>query len=159
MKKVRGRTVGVFFVAALSGAALLHVSQNVQQVEGELAGVKASYRSEREAIHVLNAEWAYLNSPERLEVLAGEYLDLGAPGEGQMVPKAVGLPISTIVKPIVPFDVDGKSALLRNISQTVDVRALDDSVSISAPTPGRKPKAQGGDFKALLKGLDKGGAR
>ncbi len=155
MKKIRGRTIGVFLVAALSGAALLHISQNVQQAEDDLARAKLSYESQQEMIRVLDVEWAYLNSPGRLEVLAREYLDVQAPGAGQMMPGQIALPVGDIPPEIGASRIegDGVSSLVHNISQSSGEVS---GVVRGVPAPGRKPKSQKGDFGALLNGLGKG---
>lgn len=79
MKKLNPRNFIVLALAGLSGAVLLHVSQNVQRSEDRLAEIEASIDREREAIRVLRAEWAYLNRPDRLERLADDFLDLAPP--------------------------------------------------------------------------------
>lgn len=86
MKKTKLRHITILGLACLSGALLLHTSQNVQRSEEKLAGIEASTKKEQETIRVLKAEWAYLNSPQRLEVLASEYLGLVAPSSDYIVP-------------------------------------------------------------------------
>ena len=149
MKKIRKRTLSVFLMAALSGGALLHVSQNVQQAEDKLSRYERSYDSEREAIRVLNAEWAYLNSPARLEALSRDYLDMEAPESGQMMPDVSVLPRADIVSPVV-----GK---YQNISQ--EPEALESESVVLVPAPGRKPKVTNGNFDDLLNKISKGGVR
>lgn len=78
-KKIRLRTLSVFICAGLMGALLLRVSQNVQIAEQKLAELNTSIENEKNSIRLLNAEWAYLNNPERLEKLSAEYLDLMPP--------------------------------------------------------------------------------
>ena len=63
-------------VACLSGVLLLYTSQAVQDAERDLREVKAELNQEQELIHVLQAEWAFLSAPERIDELASEYLDL-----------------------------------------------------------------------------------
>lgn len=79
MKKINLRLVAVFLFAGLGGAALLYISQNVQKAEDHLAHIRSSMQQERDHIRVLEAEWSYLNSPQNLEVLTEEYLDLAPP--------------------------------------------------------------------------------
>jgi len=76
MKLFRISTLLSFALAVMAGAVLFRVSQNVQQAEDNLAHLKKEITYEEKTIHVLQAEWAYLNRPARLEKLAGEHLDL-----------------------------------------------------------------------------------
>lgn len=43
----------------------------------QVAELKQSIRSEREAVAVLRAEWSYLNRPKRIERLARKHLGMG----------------------------------------------------------------------------------
>ena len=52
-----------------SGALLMDISQRVQKAERAIARHDAKIAKEKEKIRVFNAEWAYLNTPERLEHL------------------------------------------------------------------------------------------
>ena len=74
---MRGGTVivaGVVISALVFG--LFQIKLAVQNLEGRLMTLdRALLKSETE-IHVLRAEWAYLNLPERLARLAARYLDL-----------------------------------------------------------------------------------
>lgn len=46
------------------------------RLEAELAALRRAVTAERRGLHALKAEWAYLNRPQRLAVLAERYLDL-----------------------------------------------------------------------------------
>lgn len=98
LKKIRLRTIFVFLLAGLSGALLLHTSQNVHNTEGELERLSADVNREKESIRLLRTEWAYLNSPPRLEKLARQYLGLipSDPAlmktDGQFIPQKPPVP-------------------------------------------------------------------
>jgi hypothetical protein len=62
--------------AALAAGVLYHTSQRVQTLDRELRTVERAIVAEREAIHVLRAEWAHLNDPTRLQRLAGAHSGL-----------------------------------------------------------------------------------
>lgn len=83
---MRGGTVivaGVVIGALVFG--LFQIKLAVQDLEGRLMTLdRALLKSETE-IHVLRAEWAYLNRPERLARLAASYLDLAPLRAGQIV--------------------------------------------------------------------------
>jgi len=72
-------------LAIVAGIGLFHVSYRVQSLEEELTQVNRAILSEREAIHVLRAEWSYLNEPTRLADLARRHLQLAPLSAAQMV--------------------------------------------------------------------------
>lgn len=61
--------VWVMMVCA-TGFALFHITFQVEALEGRLSETNRAIIREREAIHVLKAEWTYLNRPQRVESLA-----------------------------------------------------------------------------------------
>ena len=63
-------------LAIVAGYATIQFKYDVQALERELAQLDAKILRHQEAIHVLKAEWAYLNEPARLERLSRSYLDL-----------------------------------------------------------------------------------
>jgi hypothetical protein len=73
--KVKLSTIASFVLATALGAALFWVSQQVQMLEREQRGINQQISSEQEGMRVLNAEWDYLNRPDRIEALAAKYLD------------------------------------------------------------------------------------
>lgn len=74
-------------LAVFCGAVLFNTSQKVTDGRERLAQLQGDVQSEEESIRVLQAEWSYLNQPERLEKLAKQYLDL-APMNGRQFAKA-----------------------------------------------------------------------
>lgn len=72
--KVKLSTIATFVLATFLGSSLFWVSQQVQMLEREQRGIKAQILSEQEGMRVLNAEWDYLNRPDRIEALAAKYL-------------------------------------------------------------------------------------
>jgi cell division protein FtsL len=71
-------------LAALVGFGLFHVKYQVQALEDRLAKLNRSIVLEQEQIHVLRAEWTYLDRPERIEQLAKKYLELAPPKASQI---------------------------------------------------------------------------
>ena len=55
---------------------LFQIKHAVQGLEEEYAGLNRDILASRQQIHVLEAEWSYLNRPERLTGLAERHLDL-----------------------------------------------------------------------------------
>ena len=64
------------FVVTCAALAVFYVSQTVEGLERELALQQRTILQQQEAIHVLEAEWSYLNRPERISLLAERYLAL-----------------------------------------------------------------------------------
>jgi hypothetical protein len=68
--------VSWLFVVTCAALAVFYVSQTVEGLERELALQQQTILKQQEAIHVLEAEWSYLNRPERISVLAERFLAL-----------------------------------------------------------------------------------
>jgi hypothetical protein len=60
--------------ASITGAALYGIAYEVERMEIELAALELEIREERAATHGLEAEWAYLARPARIEELSQTYL-------------------------------------------------------------------------------------
>lgn len=75
--------LGVCFAAVL-GAVTYGAKQQVMTLEGRLAHLERSFAAQKEASHLLKAEWAHLTSPERLQKLAVEHLDMAPMGGWQV---------------------------------------------------------------------------
>jgi len=63
-------------LAAVVGFGLFHVKYKVQTLEDDLKRLNAETTKEQEQLHVLRAEWSYLNQPSRLRELSTRYLPL-----------------------------------------------------------------------------------
>ena len=63
-------------VLTLIGVGLYQVELSVLAKEAELKQINRKIDANREATHVLEAEWSYLNDPGRLADLARRYTDL-----------------------------------------------------------------------------------
>jgi hypothetical protein len=61
-------------LAAGAVAAMFHIAFEVEKLEVHLYDTNRQIVSEQETIHVLQAEWSYLNRPQRLESLSKELL-------------------------------------------------------------------------------------
>lgn len=66
-------------IAVGVGASLFLLKYKVQDLEDQLHVSQAQVARDRAAIKVLEAEWTYLNDPERLRRLSAEHLGFGAP--------------------------------------------------------------------------------
>lgn len=98
MKRLKLRTVFIFGFSAVLGALLLHSSQAVHNAESRLKKLQSSIDEERESIRVLEAEWQFLNNPERLETLAEQYLEVVPPVPNQMKLQLQDIPEATPIQ-------------------------------------------------------------
>lgn len=72
------RPLTLVWIALIAGASslLYAISYEVEGLEDELAALNRQIVDEQETIRVLHAEWAQLNQPERLRLLADAFTDL-----------------------------------------------------------------------------------
>jgi len=73
---IRRSTLLWLLAAIIVGCGLYQLKYEVQAKEERLARLNRHIQTEQEAIHVLNAEWAFLNRPDRLAELAGRHLEM-----------------------------------------------------------------------------------
>lgn len=66
-----------FFALALIIVGMFQVKYKVQSLKKDLLEINRQLASNYEETHILKAEWAYLNDPERIKKLADIYLDMG----------------------------------------------------------------------------------
>lgn len=76
-----------FFITlfALTIYGLFTIKNNVMMLKSELSEVKRQIKLEKDSLHVLKAEMAYLASPERLSKLNKNYLKLQGTNTKQLV--------------------------------------------------------------------------
>lgn len=60
----------------IAAVGLYFVKHVVEDVQRDVAKLETQVAQEDESLHLLNAEWAYLNRPERLHALADKHLML-----------------------------------------------------------------------------------
>lgn len=66
--------LGWFGLMATAAYAMFHVGFEVERLEMRIAALDQKSAAERETLHVLRAEWSYLNRPDRLAKLSEELL-------------------------------------------------------------------------------------
>ena len=98
-------------VLALLGIGLFQVKYNVQTKERELREVRRQIEANYSAIHVLDAEWSYLNDPLRLADLARRHTELVPTTPGQIGDFA-GLPPRIEDAPATPEQLEQPQAPL-----------------------------------------------
>ncbi|WP_299440798.1 hypothetical protein [uncultured Rhodospira sp.] len=126
---MRGGGAVVWAVLALVAATgLFLLKYEVQALETELAGIEQANERHREAIHVLRAEWSYMNQPGRLQTLASDHLDL--------VPVS---PERVTVIDALPFRPRASAEPQRTEPPARPPRVLNPGEADAIPVPGRKP--------------------
>ncbi len=74
-----------FGLVCVVGAGLYQLKHEVMVLEKDLARVNRAILDDQESIHVLKAEWTYLNEPRRLEALSRQYLKIAPLSAAQVV--------------------------------------------------------------------------
>lgn len=75
LKKLATLFLGLSLVL---GVIVHHVKNQVVVIEKDLKILRMRNKDLREALHILKAEWSYLNSPKRLQTLNKNHLNLRA---------------------------------------------------------------------------------
>lgn len=75
MRGLAGTVVWSCMAAAI-GIGLFFIKHEVKEQEARLAELNREIQRNQEAIHVLKAEWSYLNDPARLRQLSEKYLGM-----------------------------------------------------------------------------------
>ena len=123
--------------ALVCGAMLFKTSQAVTDGRTKLDILTAETRREEDSLRVLQAEWSYLNQPDRLEKLASQYLKL-APMRGKQFTQAQDLPLRPVPEtPAAPQD-DLIAAIATDIERSTapqNAATADEKKSASAAEP------------------------
>jgi hypothetical protein len=132
-------------VLALLGIGLFQVKYNVQSKERELREVRRQIEANYNAIHVLDAEWSYLNDPLRLADLTRRHTGLVPTTPGQIGDFA-SLPLRIEDLPLSPeVPADPQPPLVSSAPQAqpaapvVQVKAAD-AEQQQAPAPTQQTK-------------------
>lgn len=91
MSMIRVSLVIWLIVAGAVAFGLYQVKYEVQHLEHQLSSVRQDIKQDRNALHVLEAEWSYLNRPQRLERLAEKHLEM-EPATTKQVASVTHLP-------------------------------------------------------------------
>jgi len=94
-------TIAAVALAIGAAATLYQVKYEVRLLEQEARQLHQGVAREQQAIQVLNAEWAYLNQPARIQELAERYLDLG-PIKAAQIGTVERLPLRPVAPPAAP---------------------------------------------------------
>lgn len=105
------RLVTLLALVMLAGvsSALYKLKYKVQTLDREALALQRQILAEREAIRLLEADWAYLNQPERLQALAERHLTLGPIDPRQFV-TVDAIPARLVPLPETPLNPSAKPA-------------------------------------------------
>lgn len=79
----RGLVLWVIVMSAI-GWGVYQLKYQVQTLEAQLARTNREIVAEQDAIHVLKAEWSYLNQPRQISEMAKKFLEVAPIGPRQM---------------------------------------------------------------------------
>lgn len=71
-------------LAGAVGIGLFFIKHEVKEQEARLSELNREIERNQEAIHVLKAEWSYLNDPARLRALSEKFLSMKVVGPAQI---------------------------------------------------------------------------
>ena len=134
---IRPATLALLTLAGAAGGALFHVSYEVRALKDELAALDTQILADRDNVHVLRAEWSYLNQPARLEELSRRHLGLAAVTADQIGTLAA-LPMRP---PPDTADKAAEPALPVRVDAAAPAKDIVDAVPavLAAAKPRRKP--------------------
>lgn len=119
---------GVLFILVVG--TVLKTNLEARQREDKLSRIEAEIDAEKARIRVLTAEWASLNSPERLQKLATRHLEL-APAETLQIALASDVPEKLAAPEAPPVDVAATPVK----EQVAEVRVADAAATAPTATP------------------------
>lgn len=137
-------------ILALLGVGLFQVKYNVQSKERELRDVRRQIEANLSSIHVLEAEWSYLNDPLRLADLTRRHTGLVPTTPGQIGDFA-SLPLRIEDLPLTPeVPAEPQPPLVSSVPQApaapvVQVKAEDQATEqqpSSVPAPAQQAKQE-----------------
>ena len=124
---MRRVTILWFLVSTCLGVALFLVKYEVQDREERLAAIHREILANQEAVHVLEAEWSYLNRPANLEAMVRRHLDL-VPLDTTRLGRIEQLPIRLPV-------LDGNGTMTAGLDDAGDDGVENAALSTFAPPP------------------------
>lgn len=124
-----------FCLSILIGAVLFQTTQRVSDGRQKLAALTHDLQEEEETLRVLQAEWSYLNQPDRLEKLSREYLKL-TPMKGQQFSRTDSIPM----RPAPPAPEEDTSTLLAAVENADAPEVLMQATTTAPRPPVRKPR-------------------
>jgi cell division protein FtsL len=140
---MRVGTILTLSLAVAAGIGLFYAKHRVQALEAELSGLQQQILRDREAIHVLKAEWSFLNDPDRLAELARRHLEM-APVSGSQLATIDDVPekLPQVEAPGETPGTDGEPPAERPSSDAQIVAAPEAAPLPAEPAPAAPAAAQ-----------------
>ena len=102
-------------IIALGAFGLYLVKYSVQEVQRDVARMEAKLKQEKETMHLLRAEWAYLNRPERLRELAKGRVE-AEPVTTSHIIDVARLPVQDALLAVMNVDAAQQNELMHQVS-------------------------------------------
>ena len=128
-------------ILALLGIGLFQVKYNVQSKERELRDVRRQIEVNLTSIHVLEAEWSYLNDPLRLADLARRHTDL-LPTTPNQIGDIATLPPRQPDQPLAPDELAPDQGVPDATTPPLLSNATPQDNAPEEPLPAPKPATQ-----------------
>ena len=128
-------------ILAMLGIGLFQVKYNVQSKERELRDVRRQIEANLTSIHVLEAEWSYLNDPLRLADLARRHTDL-LPTTPNQIGDIATLPPRQVDQPLTPPELAPDQTIPDTATPPLLSSATPQDIVPADPLPQQKPAAQ-----------------
>ena len=111
---IKSRYILTFLLLSICIFSLFQVKFKVQHLHREVAELQKQLEHEKDSIHVLKAEWAYLNKPERLQRLSSKFLELAeVKAEQIMITKPGSIIIAQAPEPSSFIQVENNNQLIK----------------------------------------------
>ena len=131
----RSLTIAGIILVLLLGVGMFQVKHAVEERDNELDALYRKHVADQKAIRVLDAEWAYLNSPEYLQELALKHLKVAPTMPNQILDDLEAIPFrSGGIPQIAPASGGAAAGGVTHNEATADV---------VTPWPRRKPQPPG----------------
>lgn len=113
------------FCALMTGAALMQLKLAVQEQADKVAALADQIHQDQEGLRILEAEWAYLTSPQALQEQSLEFLALMPPTPRQVIETTRDIPLRRSDE-VVSED----SSVLLPTAQTPREKPADDKANV-----------------------------
>ncbi|MBX9635216.1 MAG: energy transducer TonB [Magnetospirillum sp.] len=123
-------------LAGIVGISLFFIKHEVKEQEARLSELNREIQGNQEVIHVLKAEWSYLNDPARLRGLSEKFLSMKVMGPSQIA-TLNSLPVSGAV-----YASNRAAPKAAPAAATASAPAVEKFAAVPAPQPPRPVASQ-----------------